>query len=50
MPESDEVTPQRFIDAQVDNLLAGFCVRQDGVAAVPQARQPGCAPKIDGLS
>ena len=27
MPESQDVTPQRFIAAQLDNLLAGFCVR-----------------------
>ncbi|AVS74447.1 TetR/AcrR family transcriptional regulator [Paracidovorax cattleyae] len=50
MPESDGVTPQRFIDAQVDNLLAGFCVRHGRVAAVPQAQQPAHAPKIGGLS
>ncbi|CAM4013562.1 TetR/AcrR family transcriptional regulator [Paracidovorax anthurii] len=38
MPDALEMDPQRFIDAQVDNLLAGLCVREGG------------PPKIDGLS
>ncbi len=50
MPASDEVTPQRFIDAQVDSLLAGFCVRQDAPAAQPRAKRAVRAPKMDGLS
>ncbi|MDA8456898.1 TetR/AcrR family transcriptional regulator [Acidovorax sp. GBBC 3334] len=53
MPDALEMAPQRFIDAQVDNLLAGLCVRPGsalGTAGAPQAQPAGAPPKIAGLS
>lgn len=44
MPDLERITPERFIAAQVDNILCGLCVQG---APAPAPALPG-TPKIEG--
>lgn len=35
VPDAPQLSPERYIDTQVDNILLGLCVRPDGVSDSP---------------